>query len=93
MLRRVAVVRTDDSEECITSIIRVFLRRVLRLLVIANFVPSSRILDTLMMEAIRFSETPVLKRATRRNIQEDGILHSHRLENLKSYIELTGWAL
>jgi hypothetical protein len=26
-------------------------------------------------------------------ITEDGILHSHRLENLKSYVELNGWAL
>jgi hypothetical protein len=26
-------------------------------------------------------------------IPEDGILHSHRLETLKSYIALTGWAL
>jgi hypothetical protein len=26
-------------------------------------------------------------------IPEDGILHSHRHENLKSYIALTGWAL
>jgi hypothetical protein len=26
-------------------------------------------------------------------IQEDGILHSHRRENLRSYIALTGWAL
>jgi hypothetical protein len=26
-------------------------------------------------------------------IPEDDILHSHRRENLKSYIELTGWAL
>jgi hypothetical protein len=26
-------------------------------------------------------------------IQEDGILHSHRREHLKSYIQLTGWAL
>jgi hypothetical protein len=26
-------------------------------------------------------------------ISEDGILHSHRRENLKSYIALTGWAL
>jgi hypothetical protein len=24
---------------------------------------------------------------------EDGILHSHGLENLKSYMELTGWGL
>jgi hypothetical protein len=26
-------------------------------------------------------------------IQEDGILHSHRHENLKSYKALTGWSL
>jgi hypothetical protein len=26
-------------------------------------------------------------------ILEDGILHSHRRRNLKSYIELSGWAL
>jgi hypothetical protein len=26
-------------------------------------------------------------------IPEDGILHCHCLENLKSYIALTGWAL
>jgi hypothetical protein len=29
---------------------------------------------------------PVLTTATQRNIPEDGILHSHRLEDLKSYI-------
>jgi hypothetical protein len=26
-------------------------------------------------------------------IPEDCVLHSHRRENLKSYIALTGWAL
>jgi hypothetical protein len=49
MLRRVALVRTDVSEE------------------------------------LSASETCALTRATRCNIPEDGILHSHRRENLKSY--------
>jgi hypothetical protein len=48
MLRRVALVRTDVSEEPGASF-----------------------------------------RATRRNNPEDTILHSHRRENLKSYIETT----
>jgi hypothetical protein len=45
------------------------------------------------MEALSPFETSVLIRATRRNIPKDDILHSHRRENLKSYIALTGWAL
>jgi hypothetical protein len=40
-----------------------------------------------------FSETSVLTSATWRNIPEDVILHSHRRENIKSYIALTGWTL
>jgi hypothetical protein len=71
----------------------VFLRSVRRLPVTANVVPSSPILVTLMIEALRSSETSVLTRATLRNIPEDGILHSHLCENLTSYVSLTGCAL
>jgi hypothetical protein len=44
-------------------------------------------------EALNSSETSDITRATRCNIPEDGILHSHRRETLKFYIALTGWTL
>jgi hypothetical protein len=65
---------------------------VLRWLVTAIVVPSSPILDT-MMESVSPSEMYVPTRATRRHIPEGDMLHSHRRENLKSYIALTSWDL
>jgi hypothetical protein len=47
--------------------------------------PSSPIVVTLILEAIRPSEKSVLTIAIRPNIHEDGVLHSHCHENLKSY--------
>jgi hypothetical protein len=106
MLCRVDLVRTDVSEELYACIIRkrrigelgtttytVFLRGVRQLVVTVNVVPSSPILVTMMMGAICSSETSVLTRGTQRDMPEDGILHSYRRENLKSYIALTGWIL
>jgi hypothetical protein len=42
----------------------ILLRGLIRLLVTANVVPSSPILVTMMMDAIRYSETSILTKAT-----------------------------
>jgi hypothetical protein len=64
----------------------VFLRSLLQLVVTTNVVPSSLILFTLMMETIRSSEMPVLKRGTRHHIAENGILHCDLHDRLETYI-------
>jgi hypothetical protein len=79
MLRRVVLVRTDVSEELSASIIRV--TRIGELGTLAVTINQ------------RSSDMSVLSRATRRNIPEDGILHSHRSGNLRSVIVLTVWTL
>jgi hypothetical protein len=68
----------------------------LSLLVIANVVSSSPIFITLIMEALRSSETSVLTRTTRHNIQENGILQfSFIVTGYKvqydRFVELLGW--
>jgi hypothetical protein len=69
--RRVVIIRTDVSEERIAYVIRVNRISELETSLALN---SSLILFTVMMEAIRSSETLLLTRATRRHIPEDGIL-------------------
>jgi hypothetical protein len=96
MLRRVALVIVDVSEDSRVSIIRVTRIGELgttpavtsnqrTLPVTANVVPTPPILVTPMIEAPHYSETSDFTRATHCNIPEEGILHSHRREHLKSY--------
>jgi hypothetical protein len=56
----------------------------------AKLVPSSPILVTLMVEELSSSEMLFITSAKLLKIPEDGILHSHCRENLKSYLAITG---
>jgi hypothetical protein len=90
MLRRVARVGTDVSDELSASFIR--LTRIYEIGRTLTITSNRPILVTLM-EELNSSETSDLTRAIQRNIPEDIILHSHHRGNLKSYIALTGWTL
>jgi hypothetical protein len=70
MLRRVALLRTDVSQKCTASIIRV--TRIGELGTLVVFIRSVRRLLVLL--------------TLFRNIPQDGIVHSCRRENLKPYI-------
>jgi hypothetical protein len=76
-LRCVALIRTDVSDERFVTIIKVTRISELGTTGAGNM----------------YLWTSVLTTATRRHITQDVILHSHRRENLKSYIALTGWTL
>jgi hypothetical protein len=81
MLRRVALGRTDVSEELSASFIRVTRigaigTTVAVLFLVTAEVPRSLIYVTLIMEAIRSFEPSVLTRATRRNILQTYIFQN-----------------
>jgi hypothetical protein len=83
MLRRVALVRTDVSEEPSASLIKVT-----RIGELGTTQAATRKPKHAAKEALGSPETSAITIATRRNIPEDTILRSHHRENLKSYIGL-----
>jgi hypothetical protein len=83
-LGRVGLIKPSVTEERISSIITVFLRSVLWLLLTANVVPSSPILVTLMTEAIPCSETSVLIEAHGVKSQKTAFFTVTAVKSLKS---------
>jgi hypothetical protein len=79
MLCCVALVRTDVSEETSASFIRVTRIGEIGTLAVTSYQ------RTLRRNTKSGKKMSVLTRATRRNIPEDAILHSHCREKLKSY--------
>jgi fibrillarin-like rRNA methylase len=77
MWRRVDLVCADVSEESIASIFRIENPRARN--------QREQDFSTLQIEAIRSPETSADTIITEVDIPEDGILHSHRCENLKPY--------
>jgi hypothetical protein len=80
----VAPLRTDVSEESIPSINRVTGIGKLGTTLAVTSSLTKYCVHILMMEVTCSSEMSVLTGATRRYIPQEGILHSHRRENLKS---------
>jgi hypothetical protein len=88
MWRRVTLVITDVSEECISSsFFAMCFSSYLLLAFLARWFFSP------WRWTWHSSESSIFTKAIRRHIPEDGIFHSHCRENLKYYITLTGWAL
>jgi hypothetical protein len=73
MWSTVSLVEAYVSQERVSYIFMA--KRIRELLVTANVVPTSRILSTRKMEAIRSCETPVLTRLPWRHISGADILH------------------
>jgi hypothetical protein len=77
------------SEKHIASILRVdkiSSARNQRKQVLAHWFLAELILSTLKMGAIYSSEMVDTQRTTWRYIPEDGTLHNHHFENIKSYL-------